>query len=246
MSKTFSVMTYNVHSCIGMDGQISPLRIAKVIERYHPDVVALQELDAELTRTDRIDQAHFIARTLEMSFHFHPSLQVEEGGYGNAVLSRSQVRLVKAGALPTEPLHPFFERRGVVWAEVELEGSKIQVVTTHFGLDRQERNRQAESITGPEWLGHPEFRTPAVLCGDFNALPGSSAYRRITRRLRDAQGELKGLRRKGTWPVQLPFLRIDHLFITPDLKVRSIIIPRTPLTRLASDHLPLIVTLELP
>jgi hypothetical protein len=38
MSKTFSVMTYNVHSCIGMGGQISPLRIAEVIDRYHPDV----------------------------------------------------------------------------------------------------------------------------------------------------------------------------------------------------------------
>jgi len=58
MPKTFSVMTYNVHSCIGMDGQISPLRIAEVIGRYRPDVVALQELDAGLTRTDRIDQAY--------------------------------------------------------------------------------------------------------------------------------------------------------------------------------------------
>jgi endonuclease/exonuclease/phosphatase family metal-dependent hydrolase len=246
MSKTFSVMTYNVHSCIGMDGKISPLRIAEVIARYHPDVVALQELDAGLVRTDKIDQAHLIAMTLEMSFHFHSSIQVEDGGYGNAVLCRSQVRLVKAGALPAEPLHPFFERRGAVWAEVELEGSKIQVMTTHFGLDRRERNRQAESLTGPEWLGHPEFRTPAVLCGDFNALPGSAAYRRITRQLRDAQRGLKGLRLKGTWPVQLPLMRIDHLFITPDLRVRSITIPRTPLTRLASDHLPLIVTLELP
>jgi endonuclease/exonuclease/phosphatase family metal-dependent hydrolase len=246
MPKTFTVMTYNVHSCIGMDGKISPLRIAEVIDRYHPDVVALQELDAGLIRTEMIDQAKLIARTLEMSFHFHSSLQVEEGGYGNAVLSRSKVRLVKAGALPTEPLHPSFERRGAVWTEVNLGGRKIQVVTTHFGLDRRERNRQAEAITGPEWLGHPGFPTPAVLCGDFNALPGSPAYRRLTRQLRDAQRGLSGLRMKGTWPVQLPFMRIDHLFLTPDLKVRSITIPRTPLTRVASDHLPLIVTLELP
>jgi len=246
MSKTFSVMTYNVHSCVGTDGRISPLRIAEVIARYRPDVVALQELDAGLSRSDMIDQADLIAMTLKMSFHFHPSLQVEEGGYGNAVLSRSRVRLIQAGALPTQPLHPFLERRGALWVEVELEGSKIQVLTSHFGLDKRERNLQADCITGPEWLGNPEFRTPAVLCGDFNALPGSSAYRRITRRLGDAQRGLKGWRLKGTWPVQLPFMRIDHLFITPDLKVRSITVPRTPLTRLASDHLPLIVTLELP
>jgi endonuclease/exonuclease/phosphatase family metal-dependent hydrolase len=33
MSKTFSAMTCNVHSCIGMDGRTSPLRIAEVIDR---------------------------------------------------------------------------------------------------------------------------------------------------------------------------------------------------------------------
>jgi endonuclease/exonuclease/phosphatase family metal-dependent hydrolase len=246
MSKTFSVMTYNVHSCIGTDGQISPLRIAEVIDRCNPDIVALQELDAGLVRTEMIDQAHLIAQTLEMSFHFHSSIQVKEGGYGNAVLSRSPVRLVKAGALPTEPLKASFERRGAVWTEVELPGCNIQVLATHFGLNRKERIRQAEAITGPEWLGHPECLSPAILCGDFNTLPGTQPYRLINRHLHDVQRNLKGERPKGTWPVQLPFMRIDHLFITPDLKVRNVSIPRTALTRLASDHLPLIVMLELP
>ena len=245
MSKTFSVMTYNVHSCIGTDGQISPLRIAEVISLCNPDIVALQELDAGLLRTEKIDQAHLIALTLEMSFHFHPSIQVEEGGYGNAILSRSPVRLVKAGAIPTEPVNPFFERRGAVWAEVELEESKIQVVATHFGLNRRERVCQAKEITGSQWLGHPECSKPAIICGDFNALPGSAVYRQMTRDLRDAQRGVKGRLPRGTWPVHLPFMRIDHLFATPDLKVRSVSVPRTPLTRLASDHLPLVVTLEL-
>jgi len=245
MSKTFSVMTYNVHSCIGTDGQISPLRIAEVIDRCNPDIVALQELDAGLSRTEMIDQAHLIAMTLEMSFHFHSSIQVKEGGYGNAILSRSPVQLIKAGAIPIEPLHPSFERRGAVWAEVELAGSKIQVVATHFGLNRGERVCQAKAITGPEWLGHPECRPPTILCGDFNALAGSSVYRLLTRHLRDVQRGVKGRLPRGTWPAQLPFMRIDHMFITPNLKVRSVTVPKSPLTRLASDHLPLVVTLEL-
>jgi endonuclease/exonuclease/phosphatase family metal-dependent hydrolase len=246
MSITISVMTYNVHSCIGTDGEISPLRIAEVIDQCNPDIVALQELDAGLERTERIDQAHLIAMTLEMSFHFHSSIQVKEGGYGNAVLSRSPVRLVKAGGLPARPVHPNFERRGAVWAEVELAERKIQVLATHFGLNRRERILQAEAITGAEWLGHPECRHPAILCGDFNALPGSAPYRSITKRLRDAQRCVKGRRPKGTFPVQLPFMRIDHMFVTPDFRVKSIHIPRTAVTRKASDHLPLVVTLELP
>lgn len=244
MSKIFSVMTYNVHSCIGTDGQISPLRIAEVIDHCNPDIVALQELDAGLVRTEMTDQAHLIAMTLEMSFHFHSCIQVQEGGYGNAVLSRAPVRLVKAGPLPTEPVAPSYERRGAVWAEVDLHGSKVQVLATHFGLNRRERICQAQAITGPEWLGHSECLPPAILCGDFNALAGSPVYRLITRHLHDVQRGLKGKLPKGTWPVQLPFMRIDHLFITPNLKVRSVSVPRTALTRLASDHLPLVVTLE--
>jgi endonuclease/exonuclease/phosphatase family metal-dependent hydrolase len=244
MSKTFSVMTYNVHSCIGTDGQLSPLRIAGVIDECNPDIVALQELDAGLDRTERIDQAHLIAKTLEMSFHFHSSIQVEEGGYGNAILSRSSVHLVKGGPIPADPVHPDYERRGAVWGEVEIRGMKIQVLATHFGLNRQERTLQARAIVGPEWLGHPDCRGPAILCGDFNALPRSLPYRLITHHLRDVQRSLHGKRAKGTFPVQFPFMRIDHLFITPDLRVKNVSIPRTAMTRVASDHLPLVVTLE--
>ncbi|HJV65601.1 MAG TPA: endonuclease/exonuclease/phosphatase family protein [Geomonas sp.] len=246
MSKTFTIMTYNVHSCIGLDGQLSPLRIAEVIDRCNPDVVALQELDAGLERTQRVDQAHLIAQTLEMSFHFHSSIQVQEGGYGNAILSRSPVRLIKAGALPAEPVHPDFERRGAIWAEVELAGRKVQIIATHFGLNKRERICQAEAICGPEWLGHSECRPPAILCGDFNALPVSFAYRVLSRRIDDVQRRLKGKRPKGTFPVQFPFMRIDHLFVTEELKVKSVTVPKNAVTRLASDHLPLMATLELP
>ena len=35
---TIRIMTYNVRSCIGMDGKISPQRIARVIGRYEPDM----------------------------------------------------------------------------------------------------------------------------------------------------------------------------------------------------------------
>jgi len=245
MPKTISIMTYNVHSSIGMDGKVSPLRIARVIERCNPDVVTLQELDAGLERTSLVDQAHVIAHQLEMFYHFHASIQVEEGGYGNAILSRFPLHLVKAGPLPSHPERSF-EGRGAVWVEIEHAGSKIQIITTHFGLDRRERLCQAETLAGPDWLGHPDCDAPVVVCGDFNALPRSAAYRRLTRDLKDAQRELKGSRPKGTFPVRLPLMRIDHLFLSPDLQVRKVTIPKTALTRIASDHLPLVVVLELP
>src|SRR5262249_26317630 len=39
------LMTYNVHGCSGMDGRVSPRRVARAIAAQQPDLVALQELD---------------------------------------------------------------------------------------------------------------------------------------------------------------------------------------------------------
>jgi endonuclease/exonuclease/phosphatase family metal-dependent hydrolase len=52
-------------------------------------------------------------------------------------------------------------------------------------------------------------------------------------------------RPRGTWFGRYPIHRIDHVFIDGALLVRSVEVPRTMLTRIASDHLPLIVDLTL-
>ena len=57
----FSIMTYNVHSCIGSDGQASPERIAEIIALYQADIICLQELDSNLLRSGKADQAREIA-----------------------------------------------------------------------------------------------------------------------------------------------------------------------------------------
>ena len=50
-------MTYNTHGCVGTDGSCQPERIAEVIRRFSPDVVALQEVDVGQPRSGSLDQA---------------------------------------------------------------------------------------------------------------------------------------------------------------------------------------------
>src|SRR5690242_3576831 len=52
------VMTYILHSCKGMDGRVRPERIAAVVERYHPDVVALQEVRVGRVERSGSDRPH--------------------------------------------------------------------------------------------------------------------------------------------------------------------------------------------
>lgn len=240
-----TLMTYNVHSCVGKNGKASPSSIAEVIAYYNPDIVALQELDIGLIRSGRTDQAQMIAKDLEMDFHFHPSLTIEKGQYGNAILSRHSMRLIKAGELPTLPGRNTLEKRGALWVEVMYDGHKIQIINTHLGLNRKERSAQLNTLLGQQWLQHPGCQAPITFCGDLNASPLSKVYRRLRAYLHDTQDHVDRKRPQKTWPSGFPIVRLDYIFTSTDIKAISVFAPRTPLTRTVSDHLPLIAELHI-
>ncbi|MCK5581732.1 MAG: endonuclease/exonuclease/phosphatase family protein [Candidatus Omnitrophica bacterium] len=238
-------MTYNVHSCVGMDGKTSPERIARVIGRHEPDIVALQELDKRRPRTGNIDQPHIIAKELEMICHFHPSISIEEEHYGNAIMSRYPIELIYAGQLPTLNNKPNLESRGAIWVNINVGNASIQIVNTHLGLDRKERLKQAQALMSEDWLGKTSCEDPAILCGDFNALPGSPAFKHITQKYSDAQYELDNHRPHPTWFSHYPIGRIDHVFTSPKIEVVNVEVSKTKLDKISSDHLPLIVDVRI-
>lgn len=245
-SHLFRIMTYNIHSCFGTDGKASPERIATVIAGVDPDIIALQEVDRGLARSGYSDQVQEIAAILGMNFIFFPSLQQKEGNYGNAILSRTPLHLVKGGALPNLPGLRRFEKRGALWVEACLPGGTLQVIATHFGLVSKERLLQTRTLLGKEWLGHPDCRPPAIICGDFNTTPRSLAYRLLADRFDDVQRAIAKQRPHASWPARHPLIRIDHLFVTPGITVAKARVVRNDLTLAASDHLPLVADLSIP
>ena len=238
-------MSYNVHGCMGMDGTISVERIARVIARHHPDVIALQELDSGRSRSKGIDQADRIAAYLEMKYHFHPVFFHQEGSYGNALLSRYPLEMVKMGTLPRQRDRNIYEPRGALWVSLEFQGIPVHIINTHLSIWPKERMRQVMELLSRQWLGLQDQKGPLILCGDFNAMPGSLVYGALCARLKDSQNSLAGYRPYGTWFGRYPVTQIDHIFINSFLQVNSVFVSRTSLDKLASDHLPLITDLSL-
>jgi endonuclease/exonuclease/phosphatase family metal-dependent hydrolase len=238
------LVTYNVHSCVGLDGTLSPERIARVIARIEPDVVALQEVDVGRGRTGGVDQARVIAHHLGMTVHFHPTYEVAEERFGDAVLSRLPMRVVRTGPLPRLAGDHGLEPRGAIDVEVDADGVTYRIVNTHLSIHPRERRLQAEALLGPDWLGGIAPGTDLVLCGDLNAGPGLPTCRAIGRRLVDAQVGRDGHRPRRTWGGRWPVARIDHVFVDPGIEVLHVDVPSTHLTRTASDHLPLVVDLR--
>jgi len=239
------VMTYNVHRCIGPGGKDSIREITSVCRDANADVIALQELDAP--ETDEHEGAHHardLASHLGMQLLFCRTFRRGVGYYGHALLSRHKVELQKVTTFASP--HADAEPRGAIWARATLgAGRTLDVISTHLGVHRNERGQQSQELVGAGWLGSADLRTPHVLCGDLNAVPNATTYRRFAAKLRDAQRALAGHRPRATFPSRLPLLRLDHVFVSDDLDVRSVSVPWNGRSRRASDHLPLIIELEM-
>ena len=242
---TFSIMTYNVHRLIGNDRHTSAARIAQVIDEYRPDIVALQELPGARFRPEEGGTSQELARELALSDGDFSYDFVERERCGNVVFSRFPMRLMRAGGLHPETRRRSIVPRGVLWVEIEICGRRLQLINTHLGLTPPERSSQVKVLTGTEWLRHPDCRPPVVLCGDFNALPSSTIHKRLKSVLNDEQEKLSLGHTAWTFPSHRPLVRFDHLFVSPNLTVESVQIPQTKLTRVASDHLPLLLRLTL-
>ena len=235
------IMTYNVRRCTGLDGRVRPERIASIISHFNPDVVALQEVDVNRKRTAFENQPERLATLTGMTSFFFPRITEGTEQYGIAVLSKLPVEDVKMGRLPTQYVPQKPEVGGVIAVRLNVNGSPLRLIATHFDHNFQERLLHIQTLIGPEWVNDPESTAPVVLCGDLNTAHRSDIYIQVNKKMKDAQG-LTGNYLK-TWPSFFPLFRIDHIFVSHQVGVAHALAPRTPQTRIASDHLPLIADL---
>jgi endonuclease/exonuclease/phosphatase family metal-dependent hydrolase len=242
--RTFRILTYNVHRWLGTDRKISPTRIAEVIASCEPDIVALQEVRVGRSRPGEEDQAASVAAALGMDLHFQPTIKILGEQYGIAILSRHSSGIVKSGRLPTQSTRPSFEKRSALWIATEIDGYRINVINAHLSLRSGERRAQAAALVGPDWIGHPNCADPAILLGDFNAPPYSRSYRMIANRMVDAQLSNSHGEPQPTFHTRAPVLRLDHVFVTKSVEVVNAAPVRNALTRVASDHFPLLAELR--
>lgn len=239
------ILSYNVHSCIGIDRVHSPERIAHVIAQQKADIVALQEIDEGRPRSGGIAQAPVLASMLGMKAHFNASTQHGGESYGDAILTALPIKAIRKGRLPGFHDRIRVEPRGALWATIDVGGIDLQVVNTHLGVWPQEQMLQLSTLLGHEWLGHPDCRDPVVFVGDFNAPPGLMPYRHLAERFTDAQKAFRDRKARPTFPGRMPTLRLDHVWLRGRVTIENVEVVRTPLARLASDHLPVVVDLDL-
>ncbi len=241
---SIKVLTYNIHACVGMDGELNLERVARVISQTGADVVCLQELDVNRQRSDFCDQAAEIAKYLEMDFHFHPAWDLQGERFGNAILTRLPARLIQAGSLYQAKEKR--SKRSALWAEIALDsGVRFQVICAHLSIYPNEQLRQVQELF-TDWVQPAQSAGPVVLCGDFNARPASAAYRYLAEHMHDIETFTERVKHESTYFSPRPITRLDHMFVTSSVMTKDCKVVTTRLAQEASDHLPLMAKLSLP
>lgn len=258
------IVSWNVHGCVGTDGRFAPERVAEALAALAPDVALLQEVGDSRGVHPPIDQATALADALGLACAVGITMPREPFGYGNctlcrwAVLDSSTVDLSYAGREPRNCLR-------VVVGHDQL---RLTTLNVHLGLGARERRYQLgrilESLLADwaveqvrrhrrlPWLWRwrkadvdklATLPEPLVLAGDFNDFPPGPVTRTLANRLHDAGARIPSRR---TFPSRRPLLRLDRVYTSRAVAVVDARVASSPLLRVASDHLPLVVDAEVP
>jgi endonuclease/exonuclease/phosphatase family metal-dependent hydrolase len=224
--------TYNIHRCVGGDGQQEVGRIAAVLEEVDADLVGLQEVESRPGLGADGRQADHLARAAGMRAIPGPTVLRSDSQYGNALLTRFPVAAVRRHDISV----PGREPRGILDVDLDLGAGILRAIVTHLGLRRWERRQQVARLM--DILARLTLSGPLVVLGDFNEWLGwGSANLRVDRRL----GRSPAPR---TAPAAFPLLRLDRIWVRPAKALRELAVHRTAAARVASDHLPVVATLR--
>jgi endonuclease/exonuclease/phosphatase family metal-dependent hydrolase len=226
------IASYNLHSCVGLDGKCSPSRIASVLEELDCDVFALQEVDNQPGEHEESMQLDYLAKRFGMSAVPGLRLVRRTGEYGNAILTRLPIVRVVRHDLS----YSRYEPRGALEVDVEVRGHVLRVIATHLGLRRAERRFQWRRLMVA--VAEAPLDTPTVMLGDMNEW-----YRRAAT-LREAHQTFGEPPAPVAFPSFAPFLALTRIWLRPSAALKSVEVHRTELARRASDHLPLKATIE--
>jgi endonuclease/exonuclease/phosphatase family metal-dependent hydrolase len=236
------VATFNIRNANGMDGVVDLERVARVVTDHRIDVIGLQEVDRHLAaRSEFRDQARDLSELLGWQNVYGANVDLEPAvagqprrQYGNALMSRLPVADAHNLLLP-RPAGG--EQRGLLSVRVFVAGRSILVMNTHLQHNSQlERLAQATRLR--EHLAH--VQRPFVLMGDLNATPEQPETAAIRDGLVDAWSAV-GVGDGFTFSSVNPHKRIDYILHSYDVRTLSaFVVPSA-----ASDHLPLVVDLDL-
>lgn len=230
MQLTFA--SYNIHKAVGLDRKRDPERILSVLNEIDADIIALQEVDRRIgDRATTIPRAEIDDTPWRLVEVARRPRSI--GWHGNALLIRREYEVLSTAALEIPTLEP----RGAACAEILVNDQPLRVIGTHLDLSGLRRRDQIRSLLG--YIGQCDEDCPTVIMGDFNQ------WGRTTGAMREFKHGWTIVTPGKTYPSRQPVASLDRIVASDHWRCVGSDVHHTGLSAVASDHLPIVATLEL-
>ena len=218
-------MSYNIRNGRGIDNVQDLGRVAEVINRTAPDIVALQELDSVTGRMAGRFIPGELGEMTGMHARFCRAIDYDGGAYGVGLLSRDEPLAVRRIPLPGR------EEARVLFV-AEFPGYVVCV--THLSLTPEDQRASLPIIRTVT----DTCRKPVLLAGDFNMKVAKTVLDGLGGTFRPLSDTTQ-----MTFPSQNASIRIDYI-LGRGLPASAVVTERqADHTTVASDHCPLWVSL---
>ena len=183
VASSVRVVTYNIHTCVGVDRRYDPGRIGAVLREIDADIACLQEVGVRRRIGRQADQWAYLGQVTGCRVITAASVREHGRRFGNAILTHFPVLAAYSIDL-TVAGHP---PRSAIDADLLVGDRVLRVIATHFGLRAAERRLQANRLMAALGRAEAANRSPAdavLLMGDLNEWRGrAGAIRSLDRRL---------------------------------------------------------------
>ncbi len=246
------VLSYNIHYGVGMDSAKDIQRIASVINKLQPDIVGLQEVSdstmvAELAALTGMEGVFGASTEIEPpNLYRLLGIPVPESQlfYGDAILSKHPMKYMGNISIPSASS----SRYEAMCVDIDIsqqsgKEEKIRFVNTHFDYLETIGSKVARkaSVEVIEQAFFTEQVPLAILTGDLNVTPKSEPIQLLEEKGWSYESLGKDL---FTVPVTEPRIQIDYILPRPKNRWKVVDV-RAVQESVASDHLPLLMSLEL-
>ncbi len=222
---TLKFMSYNIRNGRGIDNVQDLGRVAEIINRTAPDIVALQELDSVTGRMAGRFIPGELGEMTGMHARFCRAIDYDGGAYGVGLLSRDEPLAVRRIPLPGR------EESRVLFV-AEFPGYVVCV--THLSLTPEDQRASLPIIRTVT----DTCRKPVLLAGDFNMKVAKTVLDGLGGTFRPLSDTTQ-----MTFPSDKPSIRIDYI-LGRGLPESAVVTERqVDTSTVASDHCPLWVSL---
>ena len=143
--QVFSVLSYNIHECVGSDRWRNPARIAEVIKESGADIIGLQEVHSDASGTEELHQMNYLAAATGLQAIPGPAVERRNGHYGNVLLTSYKVLAVHNLNLS----YPGREPRGAIEASSLRDSSSLRSAPEKKLQENGEKSACALLTGGP-------------------------------------------------------------------------------------------------